>query len=107
LLNRCDCPQGACAPTDAEAAALRAASEQLLLAAAAQVLGATTAVLLPVTLVTIFSTLLGWMTGYVASQVMWMLVACHGRVDAVLAIYYCLFVAMLCVAYLVGCFLRV
>jgi hypothetical protein len=47
------------------------------------------------------------MTGYVASQVMWMLVACHGRVDAVLAIYYCLFVAMLCVAYLVGCFLRV
>jgi hypothetical protein len=92
------------APTEeAEAAALRAASEELLLAAAAQVLGATTAVLLPACkLATIFATLLGSMTGYCASDVLWLLVACHGYVHGDLRVYYGFFVAMFLVALLVG-----
>ncbi|OQU75633.1 hypothetical protein SORBI_3K044415 [Sorghum bicolor] len=90
-------------PTEAEAAALRAASEELLLAAAAQVLGATTAVLLPACkLATIFATLLGSMTGYCASDVLWLLVACHGYVHGDLRVYYGFFVAMFLVALLVG-----
>ncbi|OQU75817.1 hypothetical protein SORBI_3010G037101 [Sorghum bicolor] len=95
-------PRGA--PTEeAEAAALRAASEELLLAAAAQVLGATTAVLLPACkLATIFATLLGSMTGYCASDVLWLLVACHGYVHGDLRVYYGFFVAMFLVALLVG-----
>lgn len=95
--------QGACAPTNAEVAALRTALEELLLAAAAQVLGATAAVLLPGSLlVSVFSTSLGWITGYRASQVLWMLVDCHGQVHGVLEVYYCLFVAGFFVAHLAG-----
>jgi hypothetical protein len=51
----------ACAPTAAEATALRAASEQLLVFAAAQVLGATTALLVPARQkVAVFNSPSGW-----------------------------------------------
>jgi hypothetical protein len=60
-------------------------------------------VLLPACqLVTVFATFLGWLTGYRAGDVLWLLVACHGHVHGDRLVYYCFFVAMFFVAFLVG-----
>nr|TKW20224.1 hypothetical protein SEVIR_4G071900v2 [Setaria viridis] len=94
---------GSCAPTDAEAARLRAASELLLLAASAQVLGATVALLVPAQVFAASGFLLGVLTAYRASDVVWKLVmACHGHVHGAFAFHYWLFVAVLLAALLVG-----
>ncbi|CAN6202506.1 unnamed protein product [Urochloa humidicola] len=93
---------GSCAPTDDEAADLRAASEQLLVAASGQVLGATVALLVPACPVAAFGCLLGWFTSYHASDVLWLLVSCHGHVHGVLAFHYWLFFVLMWAAPLVG-----
>ncbi|OEL19137.1 hypothetical protein BAE44_0019844 [Dichanthelium oligosanthes] len=86
---------GSCSPTDAEAAALRAASEQLLLAASGQVLAATVALLVPARPVAAFGCLLGGLTAYHACDVLWTLVACHDNARRVLAFHYWLYFVML------------
>ena len=74
--------QGSCAPTDAEAAGLRAGSERLLRAAAAQVLASTVALLVPARPCAIAATALAALTAYRASAVLLTLAACHGHVHA-------------------------
>ncbi|RCV20653.1 hypothetical protein SEVIR_4G072100v4 [Setaria viridis] len=86
---------GSCAPTEAEAAGLRVASEKLLLAASAQVLAGTAALLVPARPVAAFGCLLGWLTSYHATDVLWMLVACHGHAHGVLAFHFWVFFIML------------
>ncbi|RCV20652.1 hypothetical protein SETIT_4G074200v2 [Setaria italica] len=93
---------GSCAPTDAEAAGLRAASEKLLLAASAQVLGATVALLVPARPVAVSGCFLGSLTASRAYDVLWMLVACHGHVHGALAAHCWVFFVLLWVALLVG-----
>nr|TKW20218.1 hypothetical protein SEVIR_4G071700v2 [Setaria viridis] len=96
---------GRCAPTDAEAAGLRAASELLLLAALAQVLAAAAALLLPsAPAAAFFAYAVGWLTAYRAMDVVWMLVACHGRVHGALAFHFWFLYAVLLAALLAGCF---
>jgi hypothetical protein len=93
--------QGACPPSEAEAAALSAASRLLLVFAAVQVLGATTALLVPARRVAIFLSVVGWHTGYRAARVLRMLFECHGRLDAELVICYWMLEAVMVVGYLV------
>ncbi|RCV20649.1 hypothetical protein SETIT_4G073900v2 [Setaria italica] len=101
----CELTQGRCAPTDAEAAGLRAASELLLLAALAQVLAAAAALLLPsAPAAAFFAYAVGWLTAYRAMDVVWMLVACHGRVHGALAFHFWFLYAVLLAALLAGCF---
>ncbi|OEL29141.1 hypothetical protein BAE44_0009841 [Dichanthelium oligosanthes] len=104
LLPCCKLTQGQCAPTDEEAAGLRAASVLLLLAASAQVLAAAAALLVPATPLSVFGCALGWLTAYRAMNVVWMLVACHGRVHGALAFHFWFFFAVLLGAQLVGSF---
>lgn len=94
--------QGACAPTDAEVAGRRTASEQLLLAASTQVLAATTGLLVPARPVAVFGCVLGFLTAYRATDVLWMLFACHDTAYGALAFHYGLFYVVLCVALAVG-----
>jgi len=68
--------QGACAHAD-QVAALRTASQRLLLAASAQVLAATMGFLVPARPVAFFAYIVGWLTAGPATDVLWMLVACH------------------------------
>ncbi|KAF8702831.1 hypothetical protein HU200_032665 [Digitaria exilis] len=95
-------PQGTCAPTEEEAADLRAASQQLLLAASAQVLGATAALLVPAPLFAAPGCLLGVLTANRADDVIWQLVACHGHVHGAASFHYWLFVVVMVVVLLVG-----
>ncbi|KAF8703994.1 hypothetical protein HU200_031475 [Digitaria exilis] len=92
---------GTCAPTEEEAADLRAASQQLLLAASAQVLGATAAWLVPAPLFAAPGCLLGGLTAYRADEVIWQLVACHGHVHGAASFHYWLFVVVLLVVLLI------
>ncbi|XP_066396560.1 uncharacterized protein [Miscanthus floridulus] len=70
---------GACVPTTlAEMAGLRTASQGLLLAASTQVLAATMGLLVPARLVAVFAYILGWFTADHSTDVLQMLVACHG-----------------------------
>jgi hypothetical protein len=80
LFVRCGFHQGACAPTDPEAADLRAGAELLLLASVAQVLASTVAVLAPARPCALAATVLAAHTSYRASAVLLMLAACHGHV---------------------------
>ncbi|CAL5036825.1 unnamed protein product [Urochloa decumbens] len=93
---------GSCAPTDDEAAYLRAASEHLLVAASGQVLGATVALLVPACPVAVFGCVLSSFTSYRAIDVLWILVSCHGHVHGVLAFHYWLFFVLMLVVPLVG-----
>ncbi|TVU12595.1 hypothetical protein EJB05_46246, partial [Eragrostis curvula] len=81
---------GPCAPTDEEAADLRAASELLLLAAAAQLLGATTARYTAAWPFSLFACALAFPVSYRAYVVLRMLVGCHGHVghSATLAVHF-------------------
>jgi hypothetical protein len=94
--------QGSCAPTDAEAADLRAGSEKLLLAASAQVLGATVALLAPARASAVSGCFLGLFTAYRAMDVFEMLVACHGDVHGAMAAHYWVLFIVMWVALLVG-----
>ncbi|CAN6208682.1 unnamed protein product [Urochloa humidicola] len=96
---------GRCAPTDAEAAGLRAASEMLLLSASAQVLAALAALLTPAAPpVAYFAFAAGGLPAYRAVGVVWFLVACHGRVRGELALHFWFFFAVLLATLLVGLF---
>ncbi|TVU12593.1 hypothetical protein EJB05_46244 [Eragrostis curvula] len=75
-----------CAPTDEEAADLRAASELLLVSAAAQVIGATVARFATAQPFTLLACALSWPTAYHVSVVLPLLVGCHGRVRGALAV---------------------
>ncbi|CAN6202522.1 unnamed protein product [Urochloa humidicola] len=94
---------GSCgAQTGDEAADMRAASKHLLLAASAQVLAGTVALLVPARPVAAFGSELGWITGYHAADVLWMLVACRGHVHGLLAFHYWIFFVLISAAPLVG-----
>jgi hypothetical protein len=45
-----------------------------------------------------------WLTAYRAMDVVWMLVACHGRVHSALAFHFWFFCAVPLAALLAGCF---
>lgn len=89
-------------PTDAEVAGLRAASEYLLLAASAQVLAATMALLVPAWPVAVLGSLVGCLTAYRATDVLWMLVACHDSPHGALAFHFWLYYAVLWAAFAVA-----
>ncbi|CAN6179318.1 unnamed protein product [Urochloa humidicola] len=96
---------GSCAPTDAEAAALREASELLLLSASAQVLASVAALLAPAAApIAYFAYALGWLTAYRAVDVVSMLVSCHGGASGALAFHFWFFFAVLLATLLVGLF---
>ena len=99
--------QGACAHAD-QVAALRTASQRLLLAASAQVLAATMGVLVPARPVAFFAYIVGWLTAGPATDVLWMLVACHdSTAHDELSFHYRLFRFLLCAALAVGTFVSV
>ncbi|CAN6165093.1 unnamed protein product [Urochloa humidicola] len=93
---------GACAPTDAEAAELRAGAELLLLASAAEVLASTVAVLAPARPCALAATALAVLTAYRASGVLHMLAACHGHLHGAHGSHFVLLLAALLVALLVA-----
>lgn len=94
--------QGACAPTGQAAANLRASSVLLLLAVAALALAATVAALVPARPFAPFACAMGAVTAHGAVVVLPWVVACQGpgRGHVAIAVYYGLFVAMLCAALL-------
>uniref|UniRef100_A0A0A8ZJV2 Uncharacterized protein n=1 Tax=Arundo donax TaxID=35708 RepID=A0A0A8ZJV2_ARUDO len=85
---------GPCAPTDAEAADLRATSALLLMSGAAQALAATLALLVPKRAPTFLACVVASRADYLANDVIRMVVGCHGHVQGALAVHYCLLVAM-------------
>ncbi|XP_004982615.2 testis-specific gene A8 protein-like isoform X2 [Setaria italica] len=89
---------GPCAPTGQAAANLRASSVLMLLAVAALALAGTVAVLAPARPFAPFACALGAVTAYAAVVVLPRVVACHGHGHGAIAVYYGLFVAMLCAA---------
>ncbi|XP_066373524.1 uncharacterized protein [Miscanthus floridulus] len=98
---------GACAHAD-QVAALRTASQRLLLAASAQVPAATMGVLVPARPVAFFAYFVGWLTAGPATDVLWMLVACHdSTAHDEFSFYYRLFRFLLCAALAVGTFVSV
>lgn len=93
----------ACAPlNDSEAADLRTTSEYLLLAASAQVLVATMGLLVPARPVAAFGCLVGCLTAYRATDLLWMLFACHGTAHGAFAFHFWIFFGVLCAALVVG-----